>query len=81
MNSAAVISALGAFGNSFAAATAVNTSTSNAECKVDFMIVSPLTGECEAAALCFAFPTDLLRFVMRRDYVGTCSSTIGRTWW
>jgi hypothetical protein len=69
---------LGASGSSFATEIAVSANTAKAENRIDFMIASPLIGiDCEAPAL-FALATGLLRSVMSRDYVRTCTCAIAR---
>src|ERR1022692_3666248 len=79
MNMSAAITALGASGNSFAAEIPVRVNSANTENKIDFMMAAPLIGlDCEAPALRFALAPDLLRSVMNRDYVGTCTSAIAR---
>jgi hypothetical protein len=69
MYASAVIPALGASGNSFAIEVPARMNRAKAEPMIDFMVAAPL----------FALATDLLRSVMSRDYVGTCTSAIART--
>jgi hypothetical protein len=79
MYASAVITALGASGSSFAIEVPDMMNRARAEQMIDFMIASPLVGiDCEVPAS-FVLATGLLRSVMRRDYVGTCTSAIGRT--
>jgi len=75
----AVIAALGASGKSLAAEIPPSTNTAKIDNKVVFK-KSPLTAiDSEAPALCFPLATDLLRSVMKRDYVRPCTRAIART--
>src|ERR1700722_17158679 len=76
MYASGVIPALGASGSSFAMEIPVRVSRTKAENMIDFMIASPVIGiACEPPAR-FALAIDLLRSVMNRDYVGTCTPAI-----
>ena len=80
MNTSAAMTALGASGSSLATEIEVSVTRTTAENMIDFMMASPMIGiDWEATTLCFALATGLLRSVMNRGYVGTCTSAIART--
>jgi len=79
MYASGVITVLGASGSSFAMEIPVKVSKASADNMNDFMIASPVIRiDCEAVALRFALGLGLLRSVMNRDYVRTCTPAIAR---
>ena len=75
----AVADALGALGSSFAAEIPDIIITANITYKVDFMRGSPKLDWTICSGSDLTLASDLLRFVMSRDYVRECTCTIART--